>query len=811
MQLRYRGFPDPLETDEKKNDKEYGLAWAKAVEYEWFSKTSVGEQCRYLSRKDNYHRLRLYARGEQNTDLYKQLLVGEGNQKSYTNYDWRPIQVLPKFIKLIVNQMSERLFNVKAEATDKYSTDLRDEYKKNLENMMASKDMLKSAQELLGVGMTSEDIDTIPDTQEEVDLFMQLKYKPSIEIATEEAIKYTFELNDFKEIQSKVMEDVAVLGLGAVRHRTDPVKGIMVEYADPADMVYAYPVHRNFKDVYYYGEVQRITIGELKRISGTQFTDEELLNLAKSSSEWSTYHGYSNTRSYREDDMDGMMVDILNFTFKSQNTITHKKKYNRNGGYKMTRKSSTFSKPDKDYKGYDVVKKQIDVWYKGSLVLGTEHLFNYGLCENMVRPKGYLNRTLPDYIMYAPDLYQNRTRNIVETVIPYIDQMQQIHIKLQQLIAKARPNGVRIDVDGLSEVTLGDGNVLTPLELMKIYDETGNVLVSSINSEGDFNYGKDPIIELKNGIVDGVDRLIQAYNHYLNLVRDSIGIAQGADASLPHPDTLVAVQKQAALNSNTATRHILDSVLNITERTASAVTLRIKDIFKYSDLKNAYIQAIGKINVSILKSIENYHLHDFGIHIELKPDSEEKQYLEANINNALSKDLIKLEDAIDIRNVDNIKLANQLLKIRRARREKEARQHEENMLRVNAQSNAEAAERTAQAKQMEIQAKSQADVAKITAQSKADQDKILMEEDSKSRLMEQEFQYNLQLQGMQIQGVQSSDAMKEREKLRRQNINNTQASEMIEQRKKENSKPLKFESSEDNISGSVEMSELEPS
>lgn len=809
--MEYRGFPNPLESDEKKKEKEYGLQWGKAIEYEWFSKTSVGEQCRYLSRKDNYHRLRLYARGEQPTDIYKELLVGGDQKTSYTNYDWRPIQVLPKFIKLIVNQMTERLFNVRAEATDKYSTDLRDEFKKNLENMMASKDMLRDANDLLGVGMNPDELDSVPDTQEEVDLFMQLKYKPSIEIATEEAIKYTFDLNDFKEIQSKVMEDVAVLGVGAVKHETDPTKGIVIDYADPADMVYAYPVHRNFKDVYYYGEVQRITIGELKRISGKTFTDDELLALAKTSSEWSTYHGYSNTRSYREDDMDGMMVDVLNFTFKSQNTITHKKKYTKNGGFKMTRRESTFKKPDENYKGYDVVKKTIDVWYKGSLVLGTEHLYNYGLCENMVRVNGYLNKTLPNYIMYAPDLYQNRTRNIVETVIPYIDQMQQIHIKLQQLIAKARPNGVRIDVDGLSEVTLGDGNVLTPLELMKIYDETGNVLVSSINSEGDFNYGKDPITELKNGVVDGIDRLIGAYNHYLNLVRDSIGIAQGADASLPPSDTLVAVQKQAALNSNTATRHILDSVLNITERTASAITLRIKDIFKYSDLKNAYIQAIGKINVEILKSIENYHLHDFGIHIELRPDAEEKQFLEANINNALAKDLIKLEDAIDIRNIDNIKLANQLLKIKRARRDKEIRQHEEHMAKVNAQANAEAAERSAQAKQAEIQAETQSksSIIQLEAQTKLAQ--IEKEAQLKSQLMAQEFEYNMALNGIQVNAQKSSDMMKENEKLRRQNINNTQASQMIEQRKKENSKPLRFESSEDQISGSVEMNELEPS
>lgn len=811
IKFRTKGFPDPLVSDEVKATKDYGLEWGKAIEYEWFSKSTVGEQCRFLSRKDNYHRLRLYSRGEQDTDIYKRLIAGESDGESYTNYDWRPIQVIPKFVKLIGNQMSERLFNVKAEATDKYSTDLRDKYKNNLEDTMASKAMLMQAKELIGVDMLGGNEGSVPESQEEIDLYMKLKYKPGIEIATEEAIKYTMDLNNFNDIQARVIDDVTTLGVGAVKHYTDSTKGIITKYADPADMVYSFPEDRTFDKVYYYGEMERITISELKRISGSTFTNDELHDLAKASSEWSTYHGYSNTRAYREDDMDNMMVDILHFNFKALNTITYKKKYNRNGkGYKMTKKESTFSKPDPSYKGYDVVRKQIEVWYKGSLVLGTEHLFNYGLCENMIRPQGYLNRTLPNYIMYSPELYQGRSQSLVSRMIPYVDQMQQIHIKIQQLIAKARPNGVRIDVDGLTEVTLKDGGTLDPLELMKIYDETGNVLVSSLNAEGTFNYGKDPIVELKNGIVDGLDRLIGAYNHYLGLLRDSIGIAQGADATLPDPKTLVAVQQQAALNSNTATRHILDSVVNITERTATALALRIKDIFQYSDLKEVYTQAIGKNNVNILKSIEKYHLHDFGITIELKPDTEEKQFLEANINMALSKDLITMDDAIDIRNVGNIKLANELLKIRRVKREQEVRAHEENMLRVNAEANAEASERTAQAKQMEIQAQNQAKLEQIMAQGEAEKQRILTERDAKAELMEQEFLYNMRLKGIEVSSKNISEKYKEDEKMRRQDRNNTQQAAMKAESKKESPQALNFESQNDQISNSMELEEHDP-
>jgi hypothetical protein len=345
---------------------------------------------------------------------------------------------------------------------------------------------------------------------------------------------------------------------------------------------------------------------------------------------------------------------------------------------------------------------------------------------------------------------------------------------------------------------------------MKIYDETGNLLVTSINAEGTYNYGRDPITELRNGVIEGLDRLIGAYNHYLGLLRDSIGIAQGADATLPDPKTLVAVQEQAALNSNTATRHILDSVLNITERTATAVALRLKDIFEYSNLKDAYIQAVGKINVQILESIKRYHLHDFGIKIELKPDAEEKQYLENNINQALSKDLITLDDAIDIRNINNIKLANELLKIRRARREKQMQQAKLQEIQTNAEANAQAAERASQAKLQEIEAEKAKELEVQNAKTQGDQARIQAEMMAKSKLMEQEFEYNMRLKGIEVDGKFRMDKFKEDEKMRRQDRNNTQQAAMKAEGKKESPRALRFESAEDQISGQVEMDEMEP-
>lgn len=807
----FDGLPDPLASDEEKNQEKYGLQMGKYIEYEWFYRpeSTTHGKCTYYDKRDRYHKLRLYGRGEQSSKLYKDLLNG-GEDTSYVNYDWRPIQVIPKFVNLIVNQMSERLFDIKAEATDKFSTDLKNKQKERLEDFIYAQPIIQLAKQESGVDLQPIGFEDYPQTQEEVDLHMKLKYKPAIEIAAEEAISFTLDYNDFSDVQSEVIKDITEIGLGVIKHNTDRSKGITVEYVDPADCVYSYPKHKDFKDVHYFGEVKRMTLTELQRISGDKFSKDELIKMGRMTSEWTRYHGFdSNEQSYREDDLNGFMVDVLFFNFKNNNKISYKKKYMKNGGYKMTKKESTFEKKNKDYDGYEAVKKTIDVWYEGALVLGTNKIFNYKLCENMIRPNGLLNKTTPNYLFYAPEIYQNRTRSLVERIIPYVDQMQQIHIKLQQMIAKARPNGIYVDVAGLNEIAMGDGNALTPMELIKIYDETGNVLGASVTQEGDFNYGKQPIQELKNGVIDGLDRLINVYNHYMNLVRDAIGIPQGADATMPHPDTLVGVQQQVALNSNTATRHILDGALNISERLGEAISLRLSDIFEYSDLKEIYTNAVGKINVKTLEALKDYHLHDLGIHIVLKPDVQEKQYLEANINQALAKDLITLDDAIDIRNISNIKLANELLKTRRIRREKSRREEAMQMEEMRGQTQERAAMASAQAESQKIQVKTQADLAGIQAKSQAKMAELEKEKDVKMELMEREFQYNIQLQGITIKKDIGKEKYKEDRKDQRQDKNNSQASKLIEQRNF-NLPAQKFESSEDNLSGGVDLGDMEP-
>ncbi len=493
---------------------------------------------------------------------------------------------------------------------------------------------------------------------------------------------------------------------------------------------------------------------------------------------------------------------VLHFTFLANNHITFKKKYNKNGGFKMIPKDNDFKKTSEDYKGYDAKRSYMEVWYEGYYIIGSNLLFNYRKCENMVRPEGDLKKTFAPYIVYSPDLYQNRSKSIVSTIIPYVDQMQMIHIKLQQFIAKAKPPGIHIDLSGIESLDLGDGNNMTFEDLVRFTQDTGNTLGRSLNEEGEYNQGARPITNAPNGFMGGINELAFVFNHYMNLVRDSIGIPVGADASTPHPDMAVGVQQQLALNSNTATRHILEGTLNITQRLCTAMSLRMKDVLKYPNLRSAYERGIGTHNVDVIDDLKDLSLRDFAIFISLKPDAEEKQYKEAAIQIALQGGLIDLSDAIEVRGIDNIKLSNEVLKMNMARKKKELQKEEERRIMMQGEASAVSAERAAKAKMEENQLKSETELAVIAAKTNGKIEELRAEKELKMELMEQEFQYNLQLKGVEVDGKVTNERMKEDEKTKRQDRANTQQSAIANQ-KATGSAPLNFESNEDHLSGAI--------
>jgi hypothetical protein len=537
---------------------------------------------------------------------------------------------------------------------------------------------------------------------------------------------------------------------------------------------------------------------ELLKIDPT-LTDEQLQEIRNASSAWYDY--FPIVRNYQDDSFLNEVVTLLYFNYKTDKRFVWKKKLLENGGERVIRKDESFNPIIEDGMAYERVEAVRDVWYDGILVGGSNILVKWELMKNMVRPKSATQKALPNYVVHAPRMYKGNIESLVRRMIPFADQIQLTHLKLQQVMARVVPDGVFIDADGINEVDLGTGAAYNPEDALKLYFQTGSVIGRSYTQEGEFNNARIPIQELNTNSGQGkMAALIGNYNHYLNMIRDVTGINEARDASTPHPDALVGVQKLAALNSNTATRHILESGLYTTKRLADCLSVRIADVLEYSDFAEEFAMQIGKYNVAILNDIKDLYLHDFGIFIDLAPDEEQKAQLEANIQISLQQQTIDLEDAIDIRMINNIKLANEMLKVKRKRRMEQQQKQKEMEFQMQMQSNIQsqqaASEQKAQLLQLEAQSKIQLKQAETEYRIR----EMQVEVELKRQLMDVEFQYNMQLKGVEGQVIMDRDMEKEKAKDKRVDLQATRQSDLINQRQN-NLPPKNFESTEDSLDG----------
>jgi hypothetical protein len=799
------GFPSQFVSDAEKATDEFGLQIGQAIQYEWFKKD--GNQCRYYNQWRDFHRLRLYARGEQSVAKYKTELAIDGDL-SYLNLDWTPVPILPKFVDIVVNGMQGRDFKVKAYAQDALSQAKRSKYQDMIEGQMAAKDILTNIQEQTGVDPFTMDPDDLPSSDEELSLYMNLNYKPAIEIAEEEAIDTMFSENHYNDIRKQLDYDATVIGISVAKHEFLPGAGVQISYVDPANVVYSYTEDPHFKDCFYWGEIKTLPIGELLKIDQS-LTREDLEEISKYSQSWYDY--YNVAQFYDNDIFSRDTCTLMYFNYKTTQKIVYKKKILEGGGSKIIEKDDTFNPPQEmmEEGRFEKIEKTIDVWYEGVMVMGTSILLKWKLEENMVRPKSSSQHAIPNYVAAAPRMYKGVIESLVRRMIPFADLIQITHLKLQQVIARTVPDGVYIDADGINEVDLGTGAAYDPSDALRLYFQTGSVVGRSYTQEGEYNQGKIPIQQLTSSSgASKTQMLISNYNHYLGMIRSVTGLNEARDGSTPSTDALVGVQKLAALNSNTATRHILDGSLYIYRTLAEALTYRVADILEYADFKEDFINKIGKYNVSILGEISDLYIYDFGVFIELSPDEEQKAMLEQNIQMALSKGDINLEDAIDIREIRNLKLANQLLKVKRVAKQERDEKMAMQKQAIAAQQQLKSQEMAAQVSIQKIELETQSKMKVKQAEIAFEIEKQKAEAQLKSQLMQQEFTYNMQIRGIDENALSQREEQREKAKSDRISQQNTEQSKLITQRKN-NLPPQSFESNEDSLDG-FDLSEFSP-
>ena len=778
-------FPSQVVSNEEKGTFEYGRQVAQAIEYEWFRQGRTNGN-RYLTNWNNFHNLRLYARGEQSIQKYKDELSINGDL-SYLNLDWKPVPILSKFVDIVVNGISQKAYDIKAYAQDPQSVKKRTDYASKLYEDMIAKDYIETVKQTLGIDLyQSPSIDVIPESKEELELKMQLSYKQSIEIAEEESINTVFAQNKYDLVRRRLNMDLTVLGIAAAKTNFNIAEGVKVDYVDPSYMVYSYTEDPNFEDIYYVGEVKSITIPELKK-EFPNISEKELERIQNMPGNKSYITGWG---QYDEN-----TVQVLYFDYKTYHNQVFKIKQTDQGLMKAIEKPDTFNPPEND--NFERVSRTIEVLYNGAVVLGTDTMLKWELAENMSRPYADTTKVAMNYAICAPRMYKGRIESIVSKCIGFADMIQITHLKLQQVLSRMVPDGVYLDMDGLAEVDLGNGTNYNPAEALNMYFQTGSIVGRSLTQDGELNHGKVPIQELSSSSGGAkIQSLIQTYQYYLQMIRDVTGLNEARDGSVPDKSTLVGLQKLAANASNVATRHIVQSSLYLTLKLAENVSLKIADALSFPLTRASLQNSISTYNIKSLDEVINLNLHDFGIFLELEPDEEERAQLEQNIQVALQSGGIDLEDAIDIRQIKNLKLANQMLKIKRKVKMERDQKAQQANIAAQADAQAQTAERTAMAEvqKQEAVASTKVDIEK--AKQEMEMQKMQVAAQIKQAEMERQFQYDMQLKQMDIKVERNKEQFIEDRKDKRTKIQATQQSEMISQRKNDGL-PIDFENQPD--------------
>ena len=798
-------FPSQVVSDSEKSSHDYGLEVAQAIEAEWFDNGNN----RYSNQVNNFHKLRLYVRGEQSIQKYKDELSINGDL-SYLNLDWKPVPIIPKFVDIVVNGISERQYSIKAYSQDPFGVEKRTAYMEGILRDMKAQEFDTMAKDLMNVDLKENKEEDIPETQEELDLHMSLNYKQAVEIAEEQAINVLLDGNKYDLTRKRLIYDLTVLGIGAVKTGFNTSEGVVIDYVDPANLVYSYTDSPYFEDIYYVGEVKSIPVNELIK-QFPDLTDSELEEMMKSNYK---YNYRSGNRGVNQNE-DKNKIEVLYFNYKTFVNEVYKVKETSTGLQKLIEKDDSFNPPVGEELAFQKIGRKIECLYEGALILGTKKLLKWNKAKNMMRPKSDFTKVTMNYSITAPRIYEGRVESLVGRITGFADMIQLTHLKLQQVMSRMIPDGIYLDADGLAEIDLGNGTNYNPQEALNMFFQTGSIIGRSMTGDGGQNPGKIPIQEIQSGGGAKMQSLIGTYNYYLQMIRDTTGLNEARDAATPDPKALVGVQKLAAANSNTATRHILQGGAFVTQEICEQLCLRISDILEYSPTANAFVQAIGSHNVATLQEMKNLHLYDFGIFLELAPDEEEKQLLENNIQTALSQQTIDLEDVIDLREIKNIKLANQLLKIRRKKKMQKDQQMQQENMKAQAEANTQQTQAAAQAEIEKAAAAVKNEIQIETQKGEIKKGTLHAEAEVKKALMDHEFELNMKMKQMELTMIQERESQKDLQKENRetksQNSKNIQEKQMEDKKLMSEITKKGFESSgNDVIGGGMRLGAFDP-
>lgn len=779
------GFPDPLASQEQKLSKEYGLKYAKAIEGQWGS--TQDQTSTFGSRKNVFTRNRDYANGTQDTAIYKQLLNqsdpnnGDG---SLMNLDFTSVPILPKFVRIVVNKILSRNPYPNVEAIDPLSSSEKNQRKTFMRNQVALREELKTLQEAMGSAPMGMNPDTIPQTEEEVEILMDTNIKTDAEIAAQVATDLTLSWSNFEDnTYRRCVNDLASIGMAVVKRQNDPNYGVALEYVDPVRFIHSHTEDPNFDDLIYAGHVKEIPLHELKRLAGDELSDEDLKKIAKSARR-STSNKFPNrpfgNAAPRKEEYSGYVVEVLDFEFLSVDCMYFEEKENKYGNKNFFYEGFQYKEKKGSVYERTPHKMEVACVYTGMYIIGTNHLIGYGKANNVPKNMHDISRARLSYSVTATNITANMPKSMVDSCVGFADMLQLTHLKIQQAIAKAKPDGLIIDIEGLENVQLGKAGELQPLDLHDIYEQTGVFYYRSKNPEGGFQ--NPPVREIGNSIRN-INELIGLYNHYLRMIRDTTGINEVVDASTPKTDALVGVQQQAIAASNNATYDITNAAMVLYKKVCEDVVKCLQILPPDTIIFKAYENAIGSTNMSVLSSFSDLPMYNFGVRVMKDMEDREKGLLEQNIQIALGQKEIDLEDAIAVRQLRDVSQAERLLVLRRKKRIEKQQAVAQQNSQMQAQQAQQAAQSASEAKMQEVQVQAQLEAKKIELETRAKLTILQAEHEMNKEIEAMRMQVKGQEKGQEFQMRKAIESQKDDRKDERVKKQAVEQSKLISQRK----------------------------
>jgi hypothetical protein len=701
----YYGFPNPLATDSDKNNPDYGLKIMKTAYSQWLNGYGGVSQ---KQRQVRFDYNKSYATGMQPMQEFLDYLDING-QQPYSNIDFTPLPIAIPIINRIKDRFNQRLEKIRCNAIDPVSVSKKNKEKLDAQFRMDFKNEIAQLQQNTGIQFEDPNAFT-PEDAEENDIYFGFNYKQREEVMMEQGIDLVMYDNDWSEIKDAMLDDLITFGISGTKTFIDANGKVRLRKVNPYNLILSYSERNDFKDIEWVGEVVYTPIAEVRMTYPGKISEEELFNLAKNSTSkygnpasWAFTWNYQYANAFARP-YDSFRVPVLNLSFRTLYNLKYEKNQDRFGKTLLDRTEKM-----KDGKEY-VESKPYFVEYQGSWICDTNYLLQWKVADNMIKPNDNLQECLLPYSIYMYNNNRMTNKPIIETMIPSIKQMQLAHLQMQKIVAQAAPDGYTIDIAGMSDVDLGNGKgALQPMELLRIYKQTGVIFYKGQVDDMEGN-NRPPITPLNVPFTAKLQAFIELYNFELNKLERMIGSNSLDQGMISNQAVGARVLESARQIGESSINYIYNAYLNIYERTAKLTQIRLWDILVFGKKGyEGYKYALGSDRVEYIKmEAENgFEFTNFDVKIEATIDTTEKQQLEANIQQALAQQSIELEDAIQIRLLDNPKAANYYLvsaqKKRRKLRMEEAQQNSE----MQMQQAVQAAQAKSQGEMQLEQAKSQ--------------------------------------------------------------------------------------------------------